>query len=158
MPHKQGYIDLLLQHHKTDANIYGIEIGCWQGEFPKILLGTFPNMRIISIDPYVQWEEIIQNTKDFKQRFSLLAVHSDTAAKILDGLFDFVFIDGDHSYEQCRKDILNYMRFLKPGGLISGHNYDTGPNSAHPGVHKSVNEIFGDKVKLQPDFTWYVQI
>jgi predicted O-methyltransferase YrrM len=87
-----------------------------------------------------------------------MPLHSDMAANILQGQYDFIFIDGDHSYEQCRKDIVNYLRFVKPGGILSGHNYHKDPNSAHPGVHKSVDEIFGDKVKFVEDFTWYVQV
>ncbi len=158
MPHKKGYIDLLLQYYKSDSNLFGVEIGLWQGEFSRDLLNFFPNLKMISIEPFVQWEEVIQNTKNFNKRFTVMPLHSDIAANILQGQYDFIFIDGDHSYEQCRKDIVNYLRFVKPGGILSGHNYHISPNSAHPGVHKSVSEIFGNKVKFAEDYTWYVQV
>ena len=36
--------------------------------------------------------------------------------------FDVVFIDGLHTYDQVRKDVINAIRFLKPGGWIALHD------------------------------------
>ena len=36
--------------------------------------------------------------------------------------FDFVFIDGLHTYEQARRDVINSLRFLQPGGIIAIHD------------------------------------
>ncbi len=36
--------------------------------------------------------------------------------------FDFVFIDGLHTYEQARRDVVNSLRFLEPGGIIAIHD------------------------------------
>lgn len=40
-----------------------------------------------------------------------------------DMMFDFIFIDGDHSEEQCYKDIMNSMQRIKLGGVIACHDY-----------------------------------
>lgn len=37
-------------------------------------------------------------------------------------IFDCIFIDGLHVYEQVRKDILNSIKFLKPNGFIILHD------------------------------------
>lgn len=37
-------------------------------------------------------------------------------------LFDVVFIDGLHTYEQVRRDVINSIRFLKPGGYVAMHD------------------------------------
>lgn len=37
-------------------------------------------------------------------------------------LFDVVFIDGLHTYDQVRKDVMNSIRFLKPGGYVALHD------------------------------------
>jgi hypothetical protein len=37
-------------------------------------------------------------------------------------LFDVVFIDGLHTYEQARRDVINSIRFLKPGGYVALHD------------------------------------
>jgi SAM-dependent methyltransferase len=36
--------------------------------------------------------------------------------------FDVVFIDGLHTYEQARRDVMNCIRFLRPGGYIALHD------------------------------------
>jgi hypothetical protein len=36
--------------------------------------------------------------------------------------FDFVFIDGLHTYEQVRRDVINSLRSLQPGGIIAIHD------------------------------------
>jgi SAM-dependent methyltransferase len=53
---------------------------------------------------------------------------------------DGVFIDAGHSYEDARDDIKHWGRFVKPGGVLSGHDY-LFPN--HPGVVQAVDEAFG---------------
>lgn len=39
---------------------------------------------------------------------------------------DFLYIDGDHSYDGVKKDYLNYHDLVRPGGLIAFHDI------AHP--------------------------
>lgn len=42
---------------------------------------------------------------------------------LLDGtLLDFLFIDGDHSYEGVKLDYEDYKGFVRPGGLIAFHD------------------------------------
>jgi len=36
--------------------------------------------------------------------------------------FDFVYIDGNHDYESVLEDIKNSIKFIKKGGIISGHD------------------------------------
>ncbi len=67
-------------------------------------------------------------------------------------VFDFVFIDADHSYEGCREDIAAYLPLLKSGGLISGHDYHWA------GVKQAVDEAFGDKVQFAPGSIWGLRI
>lgn len=43
---------------------------------------------------------------------------------------DFLFIDGDHSYEGVRQDFENYVGFLNEPGIIAFH--DINPNSVSP--------------------------
>lgn len=34
-----------------------------------------------------------------------------------------LFVDGDHSYQGCKSDILNFSPFLVPGGVVAVHDY-----------------------------------
>lgn len=55
--------------------------------------------------------------------------------------FDFLLIDGDHSYEGVREDWMRYSLFVRPGGLVAFH--DTWPNydRHEPGVVRWVDEL-----------------
>ncbi len=64
--------------------------------------------------------------------------------------FDFIYIDGNHEYQEVREDIINSLNFVKDGGLIGGHDY----NSSCPGVVKAVKEFFGDNIKIYSDSSW----
>jgi hypothetical protein len=79
---------------------------------------------------------------------------SDGALKHFQGfLFDFIYIDGLHTYDGVKNDIINYKRFVKKGGVIGGHDYGTD----HPhltGVTEAVNEMFGEPDKTFKDGSW----
>ena len=57
-------------------------------------------------------------------------------------MLDWIYIDGNHSYEQCIKDLKNALNIVKPGGLIIGDDYGW-PDAKwqKAGVTKAVNEF-----------------
>ena len=63
-------------------------------------------------------------------------------------MLDCIYIDGDHSYEACIKDLNNAKEIVKPGGLIIGDDYGW-PDAKwqKKGVTKAVNEFL-----LKTDF------
>ena len=65
---------------------------------------------------------------------------------------DWIYVDGDHSYEGCLRDLENSIKVVKPGGLILGDDYGW-PNAKwqKPGVTKAVNE-FINKHELKQMF------
>ena len=38
-------------------------------------------------------------------------------------MLDWIYVDGDHSYEGCLKDLENAINVVKPGGFILGDDY-----------------------------------
>ena len=56
---------------------------------------------------------------------------------------DMVFIDGDHSYEQVKKDIGAWLPNIKKGGIIAFHDY--GPVDGLGGVSSAVDELITPK-------------
>lgn len=60
-----------------------------------------------------------------------------------DGLFDFVFVDGDHSYQGVRHDFLAYSALLSVGGCIAFHDIVDTPTTrnAGQGVFRFWNEL-----------------
>ena len=58
-----------------------------------------------------------------------VVVHDDfsTNSKLIqsfpEGYFDFIYIDGDHSYKGAKSDLINYFPKVRQGGIIAGHDY-----------------------------------
>ena len=70
-------------------------------------------------------------------------MHSDEWFENYDGeKLDWIYVDGDHSYEGCLKDLNNAKEVVKPGGLILGDDYGW-PDAKwqKKGVTKAVNEF-----------------
>jgi len=80
----------------------------------------------------------------------------DAARDVPDGSLDFVFIDADHSYDGCKADIAAWMPKLKPGGLLSGHDYDN-PDFEKFGVKRAVDEL-GLDAELGDNLTWFIRL
>lgn len=56
---------------------------------------------------------------------------------------DMLWIDADHAYASVLSDIDTYAPFVRPGGLVCGHDY----NAHHPEVMRAVDERFGARVR-----------
>lgn len=57
---------------------------------------------------------------------------------------DFLFIDGDHSYEGVKMDFEHYSKFVRKGGLIAFHDIHHRPNQPDIEVHKLWQELKSD--------------
>jgi|3_EtaG_2_1085321.scaffolds.fasta_scaffold06854_4 hypothetical protein len=57
---------------------------------------------------------------------------------------DFVYIDGEHSYEAVSKDIGDWWPRVKRGGILAGHDY----NDTNPGSIRAVDE-FAEKAGVK---------
>lgn len=79
---------------------------------------------------------------------------SDQARKIfVPDHLDFIYIDGDHTYEAVAWD-LDWWGQLKVGGWMAGHDYDDG----HPGVRRALDERFPEAFKIMDKSSiWYLQ-
>lgn len=66
-------------------------------------------------------------------------------------LADLVFIDGDHRYDQVRRDIEAARPLLRPGGVLSGHDLH---HRDWPGVAQAVAELCPGY--QQCDSIWWV--
>ncbi|HET7873735.1 MAG TPA: class I SAM-dependent methyltransferase, partial [Terriglobales bacterium] len=80
-----------------------LEIGCNTND----LFNSVPASQKVGVDPACG---------------GTLRLTSDAFFAANKQLFDIVFIDGLHTYEQVRKDVVNSIKFLKPGGYIALHD------------------------------------
>lgn len=97
-----------------------------------------------------EWHEdnytmTINNLRPYKDRYKIIrGLSYEVANQIPDGSLGLVYVDSDHSYEACKKDIEAYYSKLVPNGIMSFHDFY---NEGY-GVRKAVEE-FADFKKLK---------
>lgn len=107
-----------------------VEIGTYQGGTLYQWMRHAPaGAHIIAIDP-VMFPETIAQWQSWNQHVRLTTIQNKSHLALLEVKermqeIDFLFIDGDHHYEQARWDFRHYSQLVRPGGVIAIH--DTKP-------------------------------
>lgn len=117
------------------------EIGVWKGEFSKKILEiTQPKeLHLFDMDFSICKDEI----KDTPNVFMHEGNSSDSLLDLPPATFDWLYVDGDHSYEGVLADIDAAVPLLKPSGFLVFNDYaHISPNSLGTfGVHRAVTEF-----------------
>ena len=153
-------LDFIPYIKRLGERVTGIEVGVAKGETSAYLLEKCPNIeKLYGVDPYLPYEDwcrfidekeinlqeeiAINNLLPYMNRFEFMKMTSENAIKsFAPGSVDYVFIDGDHSYEQTLADLNMYYPLVRSGGILFGH--DINLNS----VRDAVND-FREKNKIR---------
>lgn len=113
---RQGYsMRYLFDHVEGIGYMYGIDpwlpYSDWSGEVTKEIAD--------------QWKkDAYQILAQFKDRIKIAQMTSEKASRyIVPGTLDFIFIDGDHTYESVCRDLKLYYPKMKKGAIFGGHDY-----------------------------------
>lgn len=147
-------LTILTEHFGSPRNIRrGVEVGVHRGETSARLLQHFPNLHLLMVDPWTVYgpNHPYRKSGDGCAKFSQaeqdenmhladvntqFAAHrrmicrdesADAAEKrrfSSEPHFDFVFLDGDHTYEGVKADINAWWDLVRDGGVLAGHDLD----------------------------------
>ena len=146
-------MDSFLVEHFKGKPLVGCEIGVAHGLHSDSMLCHVPIKRLYLVDPFCHYDDfkygktgddVYQGAHeriDPDDRVVWIREFSDKAAKKIKEKLDFVYIDGNHSYEWVKKDIAAYYPLVKSGGVIGGHDFCC----VYPGVAKAVLEFCESK-------------
>jgi predicted O-methyltransferase YrrM len=128
-----------------------VELGSWKGrstvaicealasrEARAVAVDTFSgdNLRAGAFDQSML-DVFRANTASFDFLETVVGDSAESAGRFPDASVDLVFVDADHSYDAVRRDIRAWAPKLRPGGLLSGHDW------GWIGVSVAVREAFG---------------
>lgn len=166
-----GLIDLItyINQFKDTKNMRMIEIGSYVGESTMIFANHFKE--VISIDPFLNdydmnddacyhkdfndvYKIFLENIKQYDNIKSIKKTSDDAIFDLLNETFDFIYIDGLHTYEQVSKDINNYKSLIKNNGFIGGHDY----YHSWDGVIRAINENIGIPEQTFQDTSWIFKL
>ncbi len=91
-------------------------------DVPYQLLEGPRTRRLISIDPFPTTEADRVIAEAGLTDYVIFVNHRSDAVQVA-GQVDLLFIDGDHSYEGCRRDVDQYTPLVRPGGYFILHDY-----------------------------------
>lgn len=171
---------LLSWLRRFSGPIVGAEVGVFDGHTSETLLRELPELRLWMVDPWTPYEgksilgdmtpELLEKVRvgamwwtEFARdrRFVLREASPRSASRFADASLDFAFIDGNHLYESVRADIAAWWPKVRPGGLLTGHDYGIYRDAEGLwGVRRAVDE-FADQhrrqISLGADGTWCIE-
>jgi predicted O-methyltransferase YrrM len=153
-----GRKEAALLYRLAQLKGYIVEIGAWHGRSTAVLVQAAKawKAKVITVEPFGK-ERMPERYKkqeataekwwaDLKhvglEPPMLLAMTSDAALPQIPKVLSLVFIDGDHSYGQVKRDLENYASRVRWGGYVFLHDM-TYPTT--PGVAQAVNEWLDPK-------------
>ena len=147
-----------------EKELTGAEIGVQTGIHAQSILDNLKIKELILIDiwgKYVQEGQSInfaEYYREVKKRFrrhnnvKILRRPSIKAViRFADAYFDFVYIDGCHTYDAVIQDLNIWYPKIKQGGILCGHDFT---KTLWPGVVKAVLEFCNkNTLKLNSSLT-----
>lgn len=158
----------------------GAEIGVEYGANAELILSRWPGTLIlvdlwhrqeggVYCDAGGNWTEAdhennyrltVERLERFADRYRIVrALSVEAAQDFPDGSLDFFYLDANHSYPTARADLAAWYPKVRPGGLVSGHDFvDAGPPF---GVRSAVLEFTRDLpvdlfvAAMEPFPNWY---
>ena len=160
-PSGEGLIEPI---NSLKGELVGVEVGVCLAHTTEAYAKGIKNLKkLYAVDNYptfVDWDGSDWN-KDrqdlmkkaaqdkmlaYKDKVEIHHVPSEEFVKTIeDESLDFVFIDGDHSFEAALKDFQNYYPKVKTGGIFGGHDIqlDSVRNALSYFLKERSNEVIG---------------
>jgi predicted O-methyltransferase YrrM len=147
----------------------GAEIGTGRGSYAIVLARHNPKCRIYCIDPWETYDELKdwpdqnvlneywisaqQRLGKFPEVRIIRKYSMDALSDFPDNSLDFVFIDGNHSFPYVAEDIFYWEKKVRPGGIVSGHDYLKVPRKDVVVQVREVVDAYTEAFKIKK---WFV--
>lgn len=135
--------------HIIPENPICLEVGVQQGHNAARLLETLHPSKLFLLDKSFGSEFPVPIVKKAIQADICIPIttKSDDTSWVEPGmLFDFIYIDACHRHPYIDQDIQAWLPFVKPGGVIGGHDYSIG----YYDVIEAVDEAYKNNNNLKP--------
>jgi len=155
------------------SNAKILEIGVFRGDFLSYLVENCKYDSIDAVDLFegvtcsgdadgnnVVYYDIGESYLELLEKYkegSNIKLHKSNSITFLQGqpdnYYDIIYIDGDHSYNGVKHDLINAFKKIKNNGYIMGHDYEMNMKKTNNyynfGVKKAVDEfcmIYNQKI------------
>jgi predicted O-methyltransferase YrrM len=133
----------LLNEFKFDTFL---EIGTYQGLTTGLFFESNNNATVVGIDTVNRLELFYKNYTEFQNQFTFINQRSQDV-DISNQLYDFILVDGDHSYKGAKIDIVNSLACLKTTSVLAIDDFKM------PGVAQAIKYLYN----LNTDWVPFLQ-
>ena len=152
-----------------------VEVGVAKGEYAREFLPLWHGDYVMvdrwcHVDGYddimngpdseheVRYGQAMAVAAPYGDRVKVLRMDSVAAAETFaDKSLAFVYLDGDHSFEGVRRDLLAWIPKVQSGGIIAGHDYyDKPPFRVRSALVSVVNGPCG--ITHEPSPSWWIHV
>ena len=169
-PSGEGLIEPI---NSLKGELVGVEVGVCLAHTTESFAKGIKNLKkLYAIDNYptfVDWDgsdwnqdrqNLMKKTAQeklilYKNKVEFIHVSSEEFVKTIeDESLDFVFIDGDHSFDAVLKDFQNYYPKVKKGGIFGGHDIQL--HSVRNALTHFLKEISKEVIDVA-NSAWYLR-
>ena len=164
---------------------FGLEIGVAYGENAEAILKEWNGIGLFLVDPWNRdkcgeyidgsasidfdgaFGYCVNKLSQFPCRSMILRMTSDEALDFIpDSMLDFCYIDGNHHNPQFEKDLTQWYKKVKKGGVLGGHDYYDLNTPEYKCDVKSTVDKYAIQRKLKVhitnseplDFSWWFEV
>jgi hypothetical protein len=164
----------LIELFNTLGYKVGAEIGVARGLHAKKMCYAIPGVKLFLIDPWKgylvgpniltdeeaneRYNLCVERLKKFNVEY-IIKPSMEAVTSFEDNSLDFVYIDGNHEFDHVMADIIFWSQKVRPGGIVSGHDYYEFPQAgiipavrAYVTAH-SIHDWYVTRDK-EPSFFW----
>ena len=151
-----------------------VEVGVAEGNYSREFLRFWPGSYwMVDLWRHIDGYADVMNGDDreheerYRQSMEVATQHAgrcsvlrldtvEASQQFADGSLDFVYIDADHSYKGCKRDILAWAPKVRRGGILAGHDYYNTPPAFE--VRRAVAEVCGGPCGIthEPAPSWWI--
>ena len=167
--------------HFPEKELKILEIGSFYGRSTAFFRTYFEDCIIHCVDLFKDYNPHTSNydtalgfkdfSGEFKSNLQTLGLWDEQKVKVYQNnsqellrlfpknYFDLCYIDGDHSENSVKIDLLNSYEVCKPLGIICGDDYHL--NTVRQGVAKGISEVGADsfsELKVNKSFYWLTKV
>ncbi|MHC4646880.1 MAG: class I SAM-dependent methyltransferase [Planctomycetota bacterium] len=146
----------------------GAEIGTYSGSFAITLSINIPKLKLYCVDPWTTYDGLndytdadylneiyqlaVQRLRQYKGVEIIRELSMDAVKKFDDESLDFVYIDANHEFPFVAEDIFYWSKKVRPGGIVSGHDYLKTPRKDGMVQVKEVVHAYTEAFNINPWF------
>ena len=131
-------VPYIISQYPSDYKFTVAEIGVAQANNAKVWCKNMNLKQLVLVDNCsdkfgnVTPEECLTEVGKILKQYDFTVFHnldSAEAARLYeDEYFDYVYLDGDHTFNGVWEDLVAWKDKVKKGGFLSGHDYDKNDN------------------------------